>query len=114
MGEVSIEPEKPPPAETLPGESEAQVAAIGENVLTLLRRATELAGGNSLYAVEIAQKMSDQLWAAQKRVGELQARVAELEAEVQLYRDKSERAEEWLRKISAEIEDRLINELEER
>jgi hypothetical protein len=36
--------------------------------------------------------------------------IAELEAEVQHYREKSERAEEWLRKISMEIEDRLINQ----
>jgi len=40
--------------------------------------------------------------------------VAELEAEVHLYREKSEHAEEWLRKISMEIEDRLANEPEEK
>src|SRR6516165_9858465 len=39
--------------------------------------------------------------------------IAELEAELQLYREKSGRAEDWLRKISAKIEDRLINEPEE-
>ena len=38
----------------------------------------------------------------------------QLEAEVQHYREKSERAEAWLRKISTEIEDRLINESMER
>jgi hypothetical protein len=37
-----------------------------------------------------------------------------LQAEVQLYREKAERAEEWLSKISIEIEDRLINEPEEK
>jgi hypothetical protein len=37
-------------------------------------------------------------------------RIGELEAEVQLYREKSERAEDWLRKIFTEIEDRLINQ----
>ena len=79
----------------------------GENVLSLLRRATELADGNSRYAVEIAQRMSDELWVAQKRVAELQARVTELEAEVQLYRDKSDRAEAWLGKISSEIQERV-------
>jgi predicted nucleic acid-binding Zn-ribbon protein len=52
--------------------------------------------------------MSDQLWAAQKSVSELQARVKELEAEVQLYRDKSERAEAWLGKISSEIQERVL------
>jgi hypothetical protein len=77
--------------------------------VSLLRQATDLAGGNSRYAVEIAQKMSDQLWAAQKMVAELQARVTELEAEV-TYRDKSERAELWLGKISSEIQQRVHGE----
>jgi hypothetical protein len=58
---------------------------------------------NSRHALETAQKLSRQLREAENRIGEL-------EAEVQLYREKSERAEEWLRKISTEIEDRLINE----
>jgi hypothetical protein len=44
------------------------------------------------------------------RIAELQARVAELEAEVQLYRDKSERAELWLGKISSEIQQRVLGE----
>ena len=43
-----------------------------------------------------------------------QERIAELEAEVHLYREKSAHAEEWLRKISMEIEDRLVNEPEEK
>ncbi len=59
MGETNSEPQDPSTAETVTGESEAQVATTGENVLTLLRRATDLAGGNSRYAVEIAQRMSD-------------------------------------------------------
>ena len=37
-------------------------------------------------------------------------KIGQLEAELQHYREKSERAEDWLRKISAEIEDRLFNE----
>jgi hypothetical protein len=37
-----------------------------------------------------------------------------LEAEVQHYREKSERAVDWLRQISTEIEDRLINQPEEK
>src|SRR5690349_17405016 len=70
------------------GKAETELNFTGQNILTLLQQATHLAGGNSRYAVEIAQKLSDQLWPAQKRVAELEARVAELEAEVQLYRDK--------------------------
>ena len=52
-----------------------------------------------------AQKLSSQLEAAKDRI-------AELEAEVRLYREKAVRAEEWIGRISTEIEDRLINEPE--
>jgi hypothetical protein len=89
------------------GNTEAALNFTGENILRLLQQATDLAGGNSRYAVEIAQRMSDQLWPLQNRVEELEARVAELEAEVQLYRDKSERAELWLGKISSELQERV-------
>jgi hypothetical protein len=89
------------------GKAESKLNFTGKNIMTLLQRAAELAGGNSRYAVEIAQNMSDQLWPVQKRVAELEARVAELEADVQLYRDKSERAELWLSKISSELQERV-------
>jgi predicted nucleic acid-binding Zn-ribbon protein len=119
MGETKSEPENFSNAETA---NEAQDGIAGRDVLTLLRRSAELADGNSRYAVEIAQKMSDRLWAAQKTAAELQARfteleaqvqlypvrIAELESEVQLYRDKSERAELWLGKISSEIQERVL------
>ena len=119
MGETKSEPENSSNVETA---NEAQDGIAGRDVLILLRRSAELADGNSRYAVEIAQKMSDQLWAAQKKAAELQARVteleaqvqlyptriADLEAEIQLYRDKSERAEAWLSKISSEIQQKVI------
>jgi predicted nucleic acid-binding Zn-ribbon protein len=122
MGEASSGPENPSTAETVTGENEAQDEIAGRDVLTLLRRSAELADGNSRYSVEIAQRMSDQLWAAQKEVVELKARVTELEAQVQLYpariaeleskvqmyREKSERAELWLGKISSEIQERVL------
>jgi hypothetical protein len=94
-------------AATEDGENEAQVISTEENILTLLRNAASLAEGNSRYAVEIAQRMSDQLGAAKNRVSELEVRVAELEAEVEFYREKSRRAEEWLNKISSEIQQRV-------
>jgi len=53
--------------------------------------------------LETAQRLSSQLRAAEDRI-------AELEAEVQQYRERAERAENWLHKISAEIEDRLISQ----
>ena len=80
----------------------------GESILALLQKAAVLADGNSRYAVEIAQNLSRQLGGAKDRCAELEQRVAELEDAVQFYRDKSARAEQWLSKISSEIQERVI------
>jgi hypothetical protein len=64
----------------------------GEAILQLLRKAADAAEANSRRASE----------------------VAELEAHIQFYRGKAEHAVEWLRKIAAEIEDRLIREPEDK
>ena len=89
------------------GTREDQSDLAGENILSFLQKATGLAEGNSRYAVDIAQRLSDQLYAAENRVAQLEARIADLEAEVQHYRDKSERAEQWLSKISNEIQQQV-------
>ena len=60
------------------GKPEDQRGLNGQNVLSLLHQATDLAGGNSRYAVEIVQKLSDQLGLAKNKVQELEARIAEL------------------------------------
>jgi len=80
-----------------------QLDSAGQTILKLLHKAAGAAEANSRQALETAQQLSSQLRAAADRI-------AELEAEIQHYREKSERAEEWLRKISMEIEDRLVNE----
>jgi hypothetical protein len=49
----------------------------------------------------MAQKLSHQLRAAEDRI-------LELEAEVEIYRDKAHRAEQWLRKVYTEIDERFI------
>ena len=84
-----------------------QLDSAGQAILKLLHKAAGAAEANSRQALETAQQLSSQLRAAADRI-------AELEAEIQHYREKSERAEEWLRKISMEIEDRLVNEPEEK
>jgi hypothetical protein len=48
--------------------------------------------------VNMAQKLSHQLRAAEDRI-------AELEAEVGMYQDKADRAEQWLHRVYTEIED---------
>ena len=80
-----------------------QLDSAGQAILKLLHKAAGAAEANNRRALETAQKLSSQLRAAEDRI-------AELETEVHHYREKSERAEEWLLKISVEIEDRLINE----
>jgi cell fate (sporulation/competence/biofilm development) regulator YmcA (YheA/YmcA/DUF963 family) len=84
-----------------------QLDTAGEAILKLLHKAAGAAEAHSRQALETAQKLSSKLRAAEDRI-------AELEAEVNLYREKSAHAEEWLRKISMEIEDRLVNEPEEK
>ena len=84
-----------------------QLDSAGQAILKLLHKAAGAAEANSRETLETAQQLSSQLRAAAERI-------AELEAEVHLYREKSEHAEEWLRKISMEIEDRLANEPEEK
>ena len=76
----------------------------GRVILKLLQKALGAAEANSQGA---SQRAEHELHAAQNRI-------AELEALVEYYRDKSERAEDWLNQILTEIEDRLINEPEEK
>jgi predicted nucleic acid-binding Zn-ribbon protein len=80
-----------------------QLDSAGQAVLKLLHKAAGAAEANSRQALATAQKLSSELHATEDRI-------VELEAELQHYREKSERAELWLSKISSEIEDRLINE----
>ena len=84
-----------------------QLDSAGQAILKLLHKAAGVAEANSRHALETAQKLVRQLREAENRI-------AELEADLLLYRKKAERAEEWLSKISMEIEDRLINEPEEK
>jgi hypothetical protein len=78
-----------------------QLDRAGQTILQLLHKAAGVAEENSRYALDMAQKLSHQLRAAEDRV-------AELEAEVQLYRVKADRAEQWLHTVYTEIEDGFL------
>ena len=82
-----------------------QLDTAGQAILKLLHKAADTAEANSRQASETAQTLSRQLREAENRI-------TELEAELRLSRERAERAEEWLTKISTEIEDRLIDEPE--
>jgi hypothetical protein len=84
-----------------------QLDKAGQTILKLLHKAAGVAEENSRYALDMAQKLSHQLRAAADRI-------AELEAEVELYRDKADRAEQWLHKVYTEIEERFIKRPQEK
>ena len=85
----------------------SQLDFAGQAILKLLHKAAGVAEANSRHGLETAQTLSRQLREAENRI-------AELKAELRLSRERAERAEEWLHKISAEIENRLIREPVER
>jgi predicted nucleic acid-binding Zn-ribbon protein len=77
-----------------------QLDKAGQSILNLLHKAAGVAEKNSQHALDMAQKLSHQLTAAEQRI-------ADLEAEVERHRDRAERAEQWLHKVYAEIEERF-------
>ena len=80
-----------------------QLDKAGETILGLLHEAAGVAEANSQRAIELAQKFSHQLRAAEDRI-------AELEAEVDMYREKADHAEQWLHRVYTEIEDRFLRQ----
>jgi CRP-like cAMP-binding protein len=61
-----------------------------------------MAEENSKQAIDMAQKLSHKLRAAEDRI-------AELEAEAASCQEQSERAEQWLHKVYTEMEDRFLH-----
>ena len=80
-----------------------QVDKAGQTILGLLHKAAGVAEANSQHALDMAQKLSHQLRAAEDRI-------AELEAEVGMYQEKADRAEQWLHRVYTEIEDRFFRQ----
>ena len=80
-----------------------QVDKAGQTILGLLHKAAGVAEANSQHALAMAQKLSHQLRAAEDRI-------AELEAEVGMYKETADRAEQWLHKVYTEIQDRFLRQ----
>jgi hypothetical protein len=78
-----------------------QLDKAGETILQLVHKAAGVAEQNSSLALSMAQKFSDQLRAAEDRI-------AELESESATYRERANRAEQWLHTVYTEIEDRFF------
>ena len=75
--------------------------AAGQAIVAQIRSAADLANQDCNRAMSLAHKLSMELRAAEDRTYRLQA-------DVELWRDRAARAEEWLRTIQKEIEDKLI------
>jgi hypothetical protein len=75
------------------------VEEAGEAIIAKIQEAADLSNENCDRAMK--HKLSMQL-----RVGE--DRINQLEAEVELFRDRAARAERWLQTIQKEIEEKLI------
>jgi hypothetical protein len=80
-----------------------QLDTAGQTILQLIHRAAGVAEENSRRAMEMAQRLSHELRAAEDRV-------AELEAEVVSCRERAERAEQWLHRVYTEIEERFLKQ----
>src|SRR5215468_9959991 len=77
------------------------VDRAGNAIVALVNRAAGNAEADLQAAREAAEKLADQLRAAQGRINEL-------EANVRYYKDRTERAEKWMHQISSEIHQRFL------
>jgi len=67
----------------------------------LINQAADITEAGLQVAREAAEKLADQLRAAQNRINQL-------EANIRYYQDRTGRAEKWLHQISSEIEQRFF------
>ena len=77
------------------------VEESGKAIIVLLKEAADTARATCLQAVSSAQKVAIQLRAAE-------ARIKELELEVQHHSDRADHAEKWLARVHDEIEDKFF------
>jgi predicted HD phosphohydrolase len=97
--EVAIIPFAPVPVSVR--DDADQLDQAGQSILQLLDSAATVAEQNGRRTLNIAQKLLHHLSAAEDRI-------AELEAEAATYQQRAERAEQWLLRVHAEIENRLL------
>lgn len=73
----------------------------GHSVIGMLEQAAAVAAENCQHAVDVAHKLSLKLRAAEDRI-------RGLEGEIAHYQERTARAEQWLLRISREIEQRFL------
>jgi DNA repair exonuclease SbcCD ATPase subunit len=96
--------------------SEAEIVdRAGSAILGLVGRAANAAAADLKEARDVAEKLADQLRAANEQLqaahDQLRAahgQINDLKADVRHYQDRSNRAEKWLQQISSEIEQKFL------
>jgi DNA repair exonuclease SbcCD ATPase subunit len=90
--------------------SDAQIVdRAGNAILGLVSRAADAAAADLQEAREVAEKLADQLRAAQDQLRAAHDQINTLKADVRHYQERSSRAEKWLQQISSEIEQRFFD-----
>lgn len=74
----------------------------GQSVMGMLQHAAAVAKENCQHAVDVAHKLSLQLRAAEDRI-------KDLESDIGYYQERAARAEQWLLRISRDIEQRFLD-----
>ena len=75
----------------------------GLAIVGMLQQAVDLAQQNCERAMDIAHKLS-------LKLREAEDRIAQLEGDVRVYQERATRAEKWMNRIQAEIEDRFFKD----
>ena len=88
---VAFAPNKAPADATMVADD------AGQHIVALVQKASDIAKADCQRAMELAQRISSQLRAAEERA-------REFEAEARYFRDRAASAEEWLVRIQSEIE----------
>jgi chromosome segregation ATPase len=80
--------------------SDSEIDQAGEALMRMLRQSADALELDHRQALEEANRIGDTVVAARDRIAELECELAE-------YRDKADRAEEWLTRIQNEIAERF-------
>jgi len=94
---IPFAPSRKSAARTEVGDS---LEIAGQTIVGLLNQAVEAADANTKHALDVALKLSRELEAAEQRI-------TDLETDLKHYKDRADRAEKWLSRISSEIENFL-------
>jgi predicted nucleic acid-binding Zn-ribbon protein len=105
------------PKEKSTGSEDDPIDQAGDALLELVNHVANTTETDLQEAREVAERLADQLRAANDQISDLEAKVRyyqdrtetnNLEAKVRYYQARADRAERWLRQASSEIEQRFL------